>query len=448
MRKSCSLLLLALLLAGPGLLGCGTGGSGGGPGAAGGLAHVQSGPASVVPINHFVYIIQENITFDHYFGTYPGANGIPPSTKLAWLPTGTPHVAPFHLHSPSIAVDLYHTWQACRLAMHGGKMDGFLWAESPSYFWHGNVPNFDADLIHPIVSADALGPAPAPQPWMKNTLSYYDYHEIPNYWEYARRFTLCDGFFSSLAGPSEPNHLYALAAQSGGMANNGYLGVDSTPGVYNFATMIDLLSASKISWKYYTEQPPQTHTLWNPLPGFVNVQQNPALQANMVSTTELFTDLHDGNFPQVSWVIPTYGDSEHPPYSSVQGMWHVTQVVNAIMDSPYWKHTAIIVVWDDFGGFYDHVPPPQVDRYGYGPRVPALVISAYAKRGYISHTTYDFTSPLKLIETRFGLAPLTDRDRNANDMLDCFNFSLKPSPPDPIYPSTKLDFSGVHPTMP
>ena len=110
-------------------------------------------------------------------------------------------------------------------------------------------------------------------------------------------------------------------------------------------------------------------------------------------------------------------------------MWHITDLVNAIMQSDVWKSTVIIVTWDDYGGFYDHVQPPAVDRFGYGPRVPALVISPYARAGLCCHTSFDFTSPLKLIEERFNLEPLASRDRDAHDMLDCFNFEQPPLAP-------------------
>jgi phospholipase C len=123
-------------------------------------------------------------------------------------------------------------------------------------------------------------------------------------------------------------------------------------------------------------------------------------------------------------------------------MWHVTNLVNAVMSSPCWRDTAIIITWDDYGGFYDHVPPPQVDRYGMGPRVPALVISPYARPGFVCHTQLDFTSPLKLIERRFDLKPLTERDANANDMLDCFDFKQAPLRPAVITRDTRLDFAG------
>jgi phospholipase C len=428
---------------------------------------------SQIPINHIVYIIQENITFDHYFGTYPGADGIPPNLKLAFHPEETPQISPFHLNKTAIPRDLNHSWQAAQLAYDNGKMDGFLWAEWPQalrYYWQGDVPQIDPAAIKPVPGLPAKGaplfsnnvldgqlvgkrprsgPIGKPPAWVLNTFSYYDYHEIPNYWEYARHYTLCDRFFSSLTGPSEPNHLYSVAAQSGGLVNNPGPNIARKPAVYNFKTAADLLQSNGISWKYYDEKSnPRAHSLWNPLPGFKSFTPDSDLMKNVVSLAEFFSDIKAGHLPSVCWIVPNVPDSEHPPNDSAQGMWHVTELVNAIMNSPYWQDTAIIVTWDDYGGFYDHVAPPKVDKYGYGFRVPGLVISPFARPGFIDHTQFDFTSPLKLIETRFNLPPLADRDRAANDMLTCFDFNQKPSAPDPITKDTKLDFSDVKPTMP
>jgi len=141
--------------------------------------------------------------------------------------------------------------------------------------------------------------------------------------------------------------------------------------------------------------------------------------------------------------VPSLAESEHPPEDVTAGMQYVTGLINAVMGSPYWLDSAIILVWDDYGGFYDHVPPQQTDKYGFGPRVPCLVISPYAIPGKIIHTRFDFTSPLKLIEKKFGLESLTDRDADANDMRDCFDFKQKPLPADIITPDTKLDFSDM-----
>jgi len=436
-----------------------------------------------IPVKHFIYIIQENITFDHYFGTFPGADGIPKDVKLSYEPDGEKIYAPFHLNATSIPHDLNHSWQAAHVAYDDGKMDGFIRAEWPmalSYYWKGPLPTVDPEDILPLddnpelikqdqafanggrgrnarplnsdeAAAVAAGtlptrhratPPPGPPPdWVTNTLSYYDWHEIPNYWEYARRFTLCDAFFSSLAGPSEPNHLYTVAAKSGGLVNNPGRGIGGEDGVYTFPTLAELLQNSKHSWKYYDEKKnPKAHSLWNPLPGFKAFAKSPELMSHLVSLSEFYNDAKADRLPEVCWIVPTAADSEHPPADSARGMWHVTDLVNAVMQSPAWKDTVIIVTWDDFGGFYDHVAPPQVDKYGYGPRVPALVISPWSKPGFISHAHYDFTSPLKLIEDHFGLAPLADRDRAANNMLDCFDFRQKPNLPDVLARDSKISF--------
>ncbi len=440
-------------------------------------------PDMRIRLNHIIYIIQENITFDHYFGTFPGADGIPRGTKLPYHPGGPPEKAPFHLHATFIPRDLNHSWQAAHEAIDGGKMDGFLWAEWPrglAYYWRGALPAINRNLVHPkpdeagkpapergkrpdaeraavaggnpTLAAKPAGPPPQgpPPDWVLNTLSYYDWHEIPNYWEFARRFTLCDRFFSSLAGPSEPNHLYSVAAQSAGMVNNPQNGgIQGAAGVYTFPTLADRLQAAGVAWKYYDEKPnPHKHSLWNPMPGFQSFARDPKLMNHVVSFSEFFEDVSTGRLPAVCWIVPNAADSEHPPGDSARGMWYVTGIVNTVMKSPYWKDTAVIITWDDYGGFYDHVPPPKLDVYGLGMRVPALVISPYARPGFVCHTQFDFTSPLKLIERRFGIPPLTQRDRQAADMLDCFDFRQKPLPPAVITRETKLDFSDLKPTMP
>jgi phospholipase C len=446
------------------------------------LSAVPAWPAPVpaAPLNHFIYVIQENQTFDRYFGTYPGADGFPPDLKLPLRPGGRPEIAPFHLQETVSLHDLDHSWEAAHTSWNQGRMDGFLWAEWPealAYYWEAQLPQPDPQLIHPqpLTSEEskkfrarheeeegqfirrgqfhgrkpAQPPAGKPPAWVLTTISYYDWHEIPNYWEYARRFTLCDRFFSSVMGPSEPNHLYSVAAQCGGLVNNPPPGIANHPGVYTFPNMAEVLQNVGIFWRYYDPQATRRpHRLWNPLGGFASFQKNPELMSKIVPLTEFYRDLKEGRLPAVAWVVPDREESEHPPFNVVKGMWHVTRLINAVMASPYWQDTVIIVVWDDYGGYYDHVPPPQVDRYGLGFRVPALVISPYARPGFICHTQFDFTSPLKLIQRRFGLPPLATRDREANDMLDCFDFQQPPLAPVIITRKTKLDFSSLKPTRP
>jgi len=391
--------------------------------------------SGLVKINHVVWIMQENRTFDSYFGTFPGADGIPPRTCLPKLPGSSDCVAPFHMPNLFATCDLPHEWEHAHAVYDNGRMDAFVWVEGTPY-----------------------------------TMGYYDERDIPNYWEYARRFTLCDAFFSSQMGESLTNHLYSVAAQSGGMIGGArdveeVEKIRADPGGFSFAAMVDLLNTVKLTWKYYVQtsppQPgekmppdvswyllhpdPKKFSLWNPLPGFKSVREKSPGLENLEDLEEYYRALENGTLPQVCWIVPAYDDSEHPPEPPLQGMWHVTKIINALMKSPYWKDSVVFLTWDDYGGFYDHVPPPEADAFGFGLRVPAIVISPYAKQGYISHYVYDFTSVLKFLEKRYSLPHLTARDARANDLLDCFDFDRSPLPahvievPPDLPPSKRME---------
>jgi phospholipase C len=259
------------------------------------------------------------------------------------------------------------------------------------------------------------------------TMGFYDGSDLPNYWTLAQHFTLADRFFSSYLGPSLPNHLYLFAAQSGGETANR-----SRPprGGWTFPALTDRLDAAGISWKCYDgSSPPRPFSAMDPLAGFRNVGQNEAALSRIVPNTELFLDLRDGNLPSVSWVLPNAEESEHPMTDVRVGMWYVTAVANALMKSPCWRNSVLVVTWDEYGGFFDHVAPPRVDGDGYGIRVPALIVSPYARQGHVDHTVYDFASILRLIENRFGLEPLADRDRNASDLGAALDLSQQPLAP-------------------
>ena len=462
----------------------------------------SSEATSSVPIKNFIFIIQENHSFDNYFGTFPGANSIPKGTALPDYPGGPPTERPF-LGRASVH-DLGHSWTAVQVAYDKGAMDGFFWAEWPAalrYYGSGvyvppanpakvrrrkhapvqtptsseisehgatsaqasdeqlspngfaddedpDAPESDANIS---TSTDKPGAKPPPistrPPWVKNTLSYLDYTVIPNYWAYAQNYTLCDSFFSALEGPSLPNHLYAIAAESGGLVDNK----DPRSLDYLFPSIVDLFGKGHVSWTYYVGgRSAKAEGLWNPLPGFEAYEKssNFDIKSHLGATAQFYKDLKNGTLPQVSYLVPAGTDSEHAPYNVQTGMWYVTGLINAVMQSTYWSKCAVIVVWDDYGGFYDHVPPPrQLDLLGDGFRVPALVISPYSRVG-VAHATYDLTSLLKLVETAFGLPPLTERDGSSGSMLECFNFSQAPLPPLIITRDTKLDFSKLQPTSP
>ena len=283
--------------------------------------------------------------------------------------------------------------------------------------------------------------------------------DIPNYWSYAEHFGLGDRMFSSLAGPSFPNHLYTVAAQSAGAFNNpdsliwGCDADDRTtvPVVdvngavvrqapcFDVPTVADSLEAAGISWRYYAPSINQHGYIWSALDAIRHIRQTSLWQQRVVPFETFDADAGRGALPGVSWLVPDFDVSEHPTVDAFAGTtmnvsvcagenWTV-QHINAIMHGPDWPTTAIVLTWDDFGGFYDHVAPPVSDQFGLGPRVPLLVISPYAKAGVVSHTVYEFASVLQLMETRFKLKALSARDVDANSLLDMFDFSQPPAPP-------------------
>jgi len=376
-----------------------------------GRAPTQTTPPPAAPpglekIQHFVFIMQENRSFDHYFGTYPGAEGLPPGACIP-NPAGGACVASYH-DSQAVNQGGAHNWINALNCINGGLMNGFI--------------------------------AGATQP-PGDVMGWHDSRELSNYWDYARLYVLQDRLFESITSYSLPAHLYMVAAQSGGYIGTG----QAEPQSYAFSEITLLLGSGKIDWRYYVnhgktagaadggaadvDSDETTYTFWNPLPAFPAVKNDPTQFGRLTNATQFYTDAQNGTLPQVSWVIPNSDLSEHPPGSIATGMNYVTGLVNAVMNSPEWNSTAIFIAWDDWGGFYDHVDPPKVDQYGLGIRVPGLVISPYARQGYIDHKTYSFESWLKLIEERFGVKPMTARDNTANDMSDAFDFTQQPRPP-------------------
>jgi phospholipase C len=364
-------------------------------------------------IEHVVFMIKENRTFDNYFGTFPGADGATKGT----LSTGQVITLG---HTPdTMPRDLDHDWVSAINAIDGGKMDKF---------------NLNANCN---VNGDLL------------CYSQLAESDIPNYFTYARNFVLADHMYSSLHGPSFPNHLYTVAAESGGVIGNPpgtRWGCDADdtvsvqvlnsagtiskePPCFDFETLADSLQNGSITWKYYAPGQNENGYRWSTLDAIKHIRNSSLWTDHVVSDKQFVSDATSGQLPAVSWLVTNQEASEHPPFSTCQGEnWTVAQL-NAVMQGSEWNSTAVFLTWDDFGGFYDHEPPPTLDQFGLGPRVPLLIISPFAKKGFISHTNYEFSSFLKFVEQRFGLPSLADRDRMANDMSDSFDFAQPPQAP-------------------
>jgi phospholipase C len=421
----------------------------------------QSSNGDIHKIKHVVVIMQENRSFDTYFGTYPGADGIPANVCVPDAATNQ-CVKPYHdpyaknfggPHGASNAV----------ADIAGGKMDGFIQQEI-----QGRTKACKNNL-DPNCSLNQRQP---------DVMGYHDAREIPNYWTYAEQFVLQDRMFEPNASWSLPEHLFmvsewsAKCSQPGNpmscqnaLQNPASLGQGRKQGLekrpdYAWTDLTYLLHKANVSWAYYVAdgtQPdceddamfcqakPQhagTPEIWNPLPYFDTVRQDGEL-GNIQQLSQFYTAAKNGTLPAVSWITPNGQTSEHPPALVSAGQAYVTGLINAIMQGPDWSSTAIFLAWDDWGGFYDHVVPPHVDENGYGLRVPGLVISPYARKGYIDHQTLSFDAYVKFIEDDFlggqRIDPKTDGrsdprpDVRENEpilgnLLADFDFSQPPRP--------------------
>jgi phospholipase C len=352
-------------------------------------------PATITPsglssIKNVVIVFQENHSFDNYFGTWPGANGTAgksiclPQTKGSARGGGGGCISPFH-DTNLTPVDMSHAWTTAHDDYDGGKMDGFVYSERN-----------------------------------KETMGYYNGGDLPRYWKAAQEYVLFDNYFTSVMSESLPNHLYLVAGQAGGITN------DTIPATLTFPPIFEQLDQKGISWKVYSST-----STW--LQKFAYVQDSSTARANFLSAARFATDLQAGNLSQVSWIIGAAGGDEHPPANIQTGEGYVADsIVNALGTSKYWDSLALFITYDDFGGFYDHVAPPQVDQYGYGFRVPCLAISPYARQGFVDSTMNDHTSLLRFIEDLHGLTPLSTRDAAANNATEAFDFTSPARPFQPI----------------
>ena len=422
-------------------------------------------------IKHVVIIMQENRSFDSYFGTYPGADGIP---GLAGNPGRVPCVPdpmkprcqrPYH-DSSAVNYGGPHAHSNAVADIDRGRMDGFVAQEEKGC---PEADNFNAQCL----STDVMG--------------YHDQRELPNYWAYAHHFVLNDHMFESAASYSAVAHLYMVSGWSAKCSRLGHPGSCTsdvsgtgdlqtiapmpsrlTPAAsgwpvhhYDWTDLTYLLHRYGVSWGYYVDggtvpdcddgamscspraQSAALPGFWNPLPMFDSVHQDHQL-ADIRDVSSFRSAARAGRLPAVSWVVPNQADSEHPNASVGTGQTYVTTLINDIMSGPDWKSTAIFLTWDDWGGFYDHVVPPEVDSLGYGLRVPALIISPYARRGFVDHQVLSFDAYLKFIEDDFigsqRLDPATDgrpdprpdvREalRRLGNLSADFNFRQRPRRP-------------------
>ena len=421
-------------------------------------SRLQDGtPHGIHKIRHVVIIMQENRSFDSYFGTYPGADGIPmkDGVPTVCLPDPSPDhcLRPYHDTSDRNFGGPHSRPWGIKDVDHG-KMNGFVVVAR-----RGLAAACDHAFYAPDCSMAPKRP---------DVMGYHDWHEIPNYWDYAENFVLQDHMFQSDLSWSRPAHLFLVSGWSARCtrpadpmschsdATEQYRGSN-----YAWTDLTWLLHRYHVSWRYYVArgyepdctsgamfcapvpQTASTPSIWNPLPRFTDVKQDHQL-GNIQSLDNFYAACRQGRLPAVTWIIPGDKVSEHPPNLVSAGQSFVTGLINSVMHSRDWRSTAIFVTWDDWGGFYDNVAPPKVDGQGYGLRVPGLVISPYARKGYIDHQTLSFDAYLKFIEDDFlhgqRLNPKTDGrpdprpDVRENEpilgnLASDFDFHQTPRPP-------------------
>ncbi len=459
-------------------------------------------PAGIHKIKHVVVVMQENRSFDSYFGTYPGADGIPMKNGAPSVCVNNPQtgqcVAPYVDHA-DVNGGGPHSAPNATADINGGKMDGFI----------AQAQSGRKGCLNPTDPACTNSATP-------DVMGYHTQSDIPNYWTYASDYVLQDHMFEPNASWSLPSHLFLVSEWSayctqvgnpsscvnalqtkpierpqqapavyggeagpknaGGGRRHPLPGTSTNQPAYAWTDLTYLLHKHKVSWGYYVvsgtepdcqnpaaetcgpvNQTANTPGIWNPLPWFDTVQADHQL-GNIEDVTNFYRAAKRGTLPAVSWITPSGAVSEHPPAPVSFGQSYVTSVINAVMRSPDWNSTAIFLTWDDWGGFYDHVVPPTVDVNGYGLRVPGVVISPYAKRGYIDHQTLSFDAYDKFIEDDFlggqRLNPATDgrpdprptvreNVKILGNLANDFNFNQKPRPPLILAVNPKTTLTGT-----
>jgi len=393
-------------------------------------------PTGIHKIQHVIVVMQENRSFDSYFGTFPAADGLPRTNGQFSVcvpdPATSSCVRPYH-DASDLNYGGPHGAANATADINGGKMDGFI---AQALQGQKTVCTTPED---PRCGGSGRSGG-------SDVMGYHDAREIPNYWAYAQNYVLQDHMFEPNASWSLPQHLFMVSEWSARCSRPGdpmscvnelqspqQTGGKKAAGAsdpnYAWTDMTYLLHKNEVSWKYYVAEGSQpdceddqatcvpqpqkvgTPQIWNPLPWFTTVKQDGQL-GNIQTIDHFYGDAKGGRLPAVSWVVPTGKVSEHPTALVSDGQTYVTSLVNAVMQSPDWSSTAIFLSWDDWGGFYDHVSPPVVDQNGYGLRVPGIVISPYARQGFVDHQVLSFDAFSKFIEDDFlngqRLDPKTD----------------------------------------
>lgn len=384
-------------------------------------------------IQHVVVVVMENRTVDNLFNGFPGAD----TAQYGRDHLG--NIVPLQPAPLYEASDVSHSHEQFLTQYDGGKMDGF---------------------DKSIVRRGGPTPAPANYPYQFTQQS-----DVLPYWTIAQQYVLGDRMFQSNSGPSLPAHQYLIAGQSGASDNpindpGATWGCDARPGAtapfidqktglnvfpgkfpcYDYQTLGDELDKARLSWRYYAPGGIKIKVVsaWLAYDAIRHIRYGSDWTNGDIAATENFqTDVARGTLPAVTWIVPPGVDSDHAGsyYGTDTGPQWLASIVNAIGQSQYWNSTAILITWDDWGGWYDHVAPPQLDHNGLGFRVPLLVVSPYAKTSYISHVQHEFGSILKFTEESFRLKTLSTADQRADDLLDCFDFTQTPRLFTPINPN-------------
>jgi phospholipase C len=415
-------------------------------------ASAQTAPAKLSDIDHVVILMQENRSFDHYFGTLAGVRGFGDANPLL-LAGGRPvfyqpdrgspggYVLPFHLDTQRTSAqrlhDLSHDWKPLHDSWNGGHMDGWVTA-------------------HRTINGDS---APL-------TMGYYTRDDLPFYYALADAFTICDGYHASVMGPTNPNRYYAMSASIDPDGKHSGPATDDLGRRYTWPTYAEALERAGVTWRIYRPEPglPTDPAALDVIMNFANFQDAPhtsALYENAVknrSVDALLQDIRSGNLPQVTWIVPPYDRCEHPDMLPAAGEDYVRFIVDAFWSNPRtWARTAFIIVYDENDGLFDHVVPPTPPPgtpgefvgglpIGLGFRVPCLVISPFSRGGVVCGDIFDHTSTLRFIEKRFGveIPNLTQWRRDTcGDLTTAFGFGEPPNASVPILPATAGPLADV-----